>query len=211
MIIIRVCSALLLVATTSFAASWESFPLRDNGSIPVWTVAGPLPDAHTLARGTSCVACYRDYLEAAGGESGSVPGEGDPMPLDGAGALQWQTAFSEPSGLLDYIDTLGVSKETSGAAYAFCRLIATARQEVVLKVRSNDSVRIWLDDALIHDQHVNRMIDQAEDTVPVTLAEGEHRLLVKVGQASGNWAVLVRVLARDGQPVRSVRSAVRPR
>ena len=95
-------------------------------------------------------------------------------------------------------------EESAGVAYAFCRLDADDDQPVVLKIRSNDGVRVWLNDKLIHDQHVGRTIEQAEDIVATQLQQGPNRLLVKVGQSGGDWGLQLRVVAPDGQPARTV-------
>ena len=206
--IVRSWLVLLVACASAAAGSWESFALRKDGSIPVWTVAGPLPNASISSHGAQCVGYFKDYLEDAGGESKAVPSEGDQIVFGQQQTAVWKPAFSDPSGLLDYIDIFQVSNQTPGIAYAFCRLVADQPQEIQLKIRSNDSVRVWLDEVLIHDRHVGRTIDQEEDTVPVALANGDHRLLVKVGQSAGNWALLLRIVGADGRPVKAIRAAV---
>jgi hypothetical protein len=51
------------------ASAQEALPLRADGSITLWTVAGPLPNGPIMDHGKQCVGFYKDYLEKAGGES----------------------------------------------------------------------------------------------------------------------------------------------
>ncbi len=210
---VRLAVLLLLVSApvSATAAAWESFALRDNGSIPVWTVAGPLPNAAAVSHGKNCFGYYQDYLQATGGERQALPSDLDSIIVDDGKKVTWKQAFSAPSGLLDFIDSLGAAKKEAGVAYAFCRLDADDKLPVVFKVRSNDGVRIWLNGTLIHDQHVGRTIEQAEDSIAANLHKGSNRLLVKVGQSGGDWGLLLRVVTAAGQPAMTVHAAVSSR
>ena len=180
---------LLVPCTTNLLADWQSFPLRENGTIPVWTVAGPFPNGKPLAHGPGCFGYYKDYLEAVGGEGHCIPAQGDAVPYDGGKRMVWRTTFTNATGLLDYLDAFGVDRETPGAAYAFCRIDSPTARTVALKVRSNDGVRVWLNDDLIHEHHVGRTIDDGgEDRVLGRLKCGSNRLLIKVDQSGGAWA-----------------------
>ena len=63
----------LFLCTTLSAADWQSYPLRKNGTIPVWTVAGPFPNGTPLVHGPGCFGYYKDYLQTVGGEQHCVP------------------------------------------------------------------------------------------------------------------------------------------
>ena len=73
--------------------------LRDNGSIPVWTVAGPLPNAAAVSHGENCFGYYKDYLQAAGGERRAMPTDQDRIVFDHGKHVTWKQAFSDPFGL----------------------------------------------------------------------------------------------------------------
>ncbi len=187
------------LCTMLLAADWQSQPLRENGTIPVWTVAGPFPNGAPLRHGPGCFGYYKDYLETAGGEQHCTPAEGDAIGRGSEKPIVWQTTFSDAAGLLDYIDVLGVDKETPGVAYAFCRLQSPRPAEVVLSIRSNDGVRVWLNDEMVHEHHVGRSVDGGEDRVVAHLKQGNNRLLVKVDQGGGGWGQLVALTGRDGR------------
>ncbi|MCC6491110.1 MAG: hypothetical protein IT364_26720 [Candidatus Hydrogenedentes bacterium] len=191
----------LLLCSPASAGEWERIPLRDNGSIPVWMVAGPLPNAAPLSHGPGCFGYFKDYLEACGTEAGCVPSEGDAIAFAEGQQTAWHPAFTDSSGLLDFLDALGAKEGVPGVTYAFCRLTSDGAKNVTLKVRSNDGVRLWFNGALVHDHHVGRTIDDGgEDRVAVTLNEGPNTLLFKVDQSAGAWGLKVALEGADAQP-----------
>ena len=142
----RVWIVFLLAASTASAASWESFPLRDNGSVAIWSVAGPLPNVHLMGDGTRSFGYFKDWLKDAGGETAVVPVEGDRVVSGPGKTVTWKTAFSQSDGLLDFIRVLKVFRQMPGVTYAFCQLVSDDTKKVCLKVRSNDGVRVWFND-----------------------------------------------------------------
>ncbi|NUN95022.1 MAG: hypothetical protein HUU16_02510 [Candidatus Omnitrophica bacterium] len=201
-----VLSANVLLHLASPAlAGWETFPLRENGTIPVWTVVGPFPNGKPLTHGPGCFGFFEDYLKGQGGEVGCSPAEGDRIVWEQEPEKIWRTVVSEPAGLLDYIRIFRTNKETPGVAYAFCRLVSPTAREAVFKVRSNDGVRVWLNGAQVHENHVGRTIDEGgEDSVRVRLHSGVNPLLVKVDQSQGGWGQRLAVEGPDGNPIREL-------
>jgi hypothetical protein len=192
----------------SMPGSSESFLLRENGTIPVWVIAGPFPNAHITDHGQACFGYFTDYLKDRGGEAEVSPFEGDRVAAGSDQSVTWKAAFSKPSGLLDYRELLATGSEMGGVAYAFCRLDADAAKPALLKIRSNDGVRVWLNGQMVHDHHLGRSIDSGEDQVAIALQKGPNRLLVKVDQGGGDWGLLVLLRQPDGSPLPGVMSAV---
>jgi hypothetical protein len=65
-------SLALFLCASALAGEWQSFALRDNDTIPVWTVVGPFPNGNPLGHGPGCFGYYTDYLQAVGGEQRCV-------------------------------------------------------------------------------------------------------------------------------------------
>ena len=192
-----------------FAASaQEPLPLRADGSITLWTVAGPLPNAPIMDHGRQCAGFYKDYLDTLGGESGADPAEGDSIPMEQSGIVAWLRAFSDPSGLLNFNRIFDIASEAPAVVYAYCRLASDSDQTAFLKIRSNDGVRVWLNGNLVHENHIGRTIDATEDSVAVTLKQGDNRLLVKVDQSGGGWGLLLRAVGSDDKAVPGLGTAV---
>ncbi|MBL7648985.1 MAG: hypothetical protein JNK74_22640 [Candidatus Hydrogenedentes bacterium] len=123
---------LIALALVLGASAQEPLPLRADGSITLWNVAGPLPNGPIMAHGKQCVGFYKDYLEKAGGESGANPAEGDNIALDSGGEIAWRGVFSEASGLLNFNRIFEIASEAPAVAYAFCRLVSDGDQPIVL-------------------------------------------------------------------------------
>ena len=200
----RVTLFLAILTSISMAGHQETFPIRDNGTIPVWLVAGPFPNGDTSIHGRGCAGYYKDYLTSVGGEEKASPAEGDMVVLDKNSTRNWKAVFSTSEGLLDFIQILGVDRETPGVVYAFSILNSPEKQSAILNIRSNDGVKVWLNGKLVHDHHVGRTIDSAEDHVPVTLNKGNNTLLAKVDQGGGGWGLLVSVASPTGQPLKNL-------
>ncbi|MBI2422645.1 MAG: hypothetical protein HYV27_07430 [Candidatus Hydrogenedentes bacterium] len=200
-------TALFILALPA-RATRQTFPLREDGSISLWTVTGPLPDVAAPGCSAQCGGFYTDYLAASAGERGATPAEGDGFALKDGRRFVWKTVFSGPTGLLDYNEIFAVTADDPAVAYAFCWVTSDKARDVLLKIRSNDGVRVWLNQTLVHENHTGRTIDAAEDLVPVTLQPGDNRLLVKVDQTGGGWGLLLRILGVDGQAAPGVGAAV---
>ena len=76
-----------------------------------------------------------------GGEAKVVPKEGDSIFLEDGKEVEWKTAYSNTDGILDYIEIMGVDKETPAIAYAFCQIVSDKEQKVLLRIQSNDGVK----------------------------------------------------------------------
>jgi len=77
-----------------------------------------------------------------------------------------------------------VGQENS-AAYLRTTLTVTTARELELALQSDDGVRVWLNDVLVHDKKVLRGINDAIDKFLIRLVPGENRILVKVVNAGG--------------------------
>jgi hypothetical protein len=200
--IICLVSALALSALLSPAATLESFPLRENNTIAVWTVGGPLPsDPGRSGFG-------QDFLQATGGENQVVPSQGDFIVWPGFKPVQWQTAITEDNGTLNLVDTFQVIQETTGVAYAFCQLESPQPQEVLLTIRHNDGGRAWLNHKLVYDQPEPGSLEVQRKPIRVALKAGRNPLLCKVDQLGGGWGLMVMVTDLNNKAIKDVTAAV---
>ena len=203
-----ICTIILLIPIIALSAQQEEFHLRDNGTIPVWIVAGPFPNGNTMTISEGCIGYFKDYLTAMGGENNVIPTEGEKVTLDDGKQIIWKTAFSNDRGVLNYEKILGVKGLESAVTYAFCQLVAGEERKVILKIRSDDGVRVWLNQQMIHDHHVERMIESEEDQVSVILKKGNNPLLVKVDKVVGRCKLAVTVFDMKGKPVKGISTSI---
>jgi hypothetical protein len=170
------------------AASEEAPPsVLDARGIPTgWLVCGPFPNPQ-------CEGFTRDYLTSAGGEEAIIPREG--MAYESAiaenGRVVWKKWKPLPDGTVDFVEALSGRNEVVG--YAFCHIPSEDNSAATIELGSDDGVRVWINDKLVHDNHVHRGLVPGEDVVIVRLKKGLNRCLVKVDQGTGGWGFLLRV------------------
>ena len=91
------------------------------------------------------------------------------------------------------------------AAYLRNKVWSDKNQKVLMELGSDDGIKVWLNDQLVHARNVNRSLTPDEDKVKVTLKRGWNRLLLKVTQGSGEWAVCVRLRGLDGKKLKGLK------
>ncbi len=159
----------------------------DARSTPTaWLVCGPFPN-------TGCEGFTKDYLSSAGGEAAIVPKEG--LAHDSAiaedGKAVWKKRKAPENGIIDFVEAL--SGENDVVGYAFCHIPSEEDLVATIELGSDDGVRMWINDNLVHDNHEHRGLVVGEDKVIVRLKKGLNRCLVKVDQGTGGWEFHLRV------------------
>ncbi len=197
-----------LILNTTSAQSKQSFQLRADGSIKVWTMLGPFPNGKGGGHSEGCIGYYTDFLRDEGGETKAIPSQGDTVIFGSKSKRIWKTEFSDDSGFLDFLRIFRVSTSVPYAGYAFCQLNSDEEKPAVFKISSDDGVRVWLNDKMVHDNHIGRGVDEGIDTVFVKLKRGDNRLLVKVDQGNGGWGLIFHVTGKNGSPLEGVTSVV---
>ena len=198
-----------LIQETLLKLRWQTCNLRENGTIPLWTVAGRFPNIDVYHHTPACFGYFKDWLVPSGGETKAVPRPGDRVGYEENKQVEWISACSDTAGLLDYLQILKIDYQTAGVCYAYCRLLSEIDQPATLHIRSNDGVRVWLNHEMVHDHHVGRTIRSEEDQVVVNLRKGANPLLVKVDQSGGGWALVVKLTDEKNKPIQQVNEAVR--
>ncbi|MDQ1256517.1 MAG: hypothetical protein QG656_1113, partial [Candidatus Hydrogenedentes bacterium] len=97
----------------------------------------------------------------------------------------------------------------NAAAYLRTNLIAPTAQEAVLKLGSNDGVKVWLNGEVVHGNNVGRGCAPDSDTVTVKLNAGANPLVLKVTQSGGDWAACARVQKPDGSAIDGLKAEVK--
>ena len=86
-------------------------------------------------------------------------------------------------------------------AYARTRVRCDREQSARLELGSDDGVKVWLNQKLIHGNNVARALRPASDKVNIVLNPGWNQLLLKVTQHNQGWAFCARLLRPDGLPL----------
>lgn len=91
------------------------------------------------------------------------------------------------------------------AAYLLGHFHVPTAREARFEIGSDDSVRAWLNGAMVHENRVSRGFQPASDIVDVDLAEGWNSVMLRIDQGGGGWGAGLRVVNRDGTPMDDLR------
>ena len=87
------------------------------------------------------------------------------------------------------------------AAYLKTNVWVENSQTVLFEIGSDDGIKLWLNDKLVHHKNILRGHNQGEDTAEVYLSEGWNKILIKVTQDTGGWGVSLVITDLEHNPV----------
>jgi hypothetical protein len=138
--------------------------------------------------------------EASGGEvTEQMVAENGANEGDAVGDLVWTVSeISETGGnnVNDLVNEVGLGEGdvNDHSSYALITLVSASDQSGVdMRVGSDDSVKVWLNGAEVHNNPVNRGAGDFQDTFQVDLKTGNNLLLVKVSERGGGWSMFAGV------------------
>ena len=107
------------------------------------------------------------------------------------GTLNFVGGFDNVTDVVNRIG-LGTGNVDDHSAYALITLeSATAQSGVMMRVGSDDSIKVWLNGEVVHNHPVNRGSGGFQDTFQVDLQIGDNLLLVKVSEQKWDWSMFV--------------------
>ena len=86
-------------------------------------------------------------------------------------------------------------------AYAYAEVLSDAARDVVLRMSSDDGIKVWLNGEVVHNNDVDRGAAIDQDSAPARLAAGVNRILVKCSQGAGGWGFGLRITTPEGMGV----------
>lgn len=146
-----------------------------------WLVAGPFPNSSDIS-------------------SEPLPNEAQLYPLEGepAGDVVWTQV--EHLGYTAEVLPLGDlnGKDQDIANYAFTLVQTPQAQEGFLWLGYGDYAKVWLNGDVVYENIARRNFQLADQKVPISLVQGENKLLFKVGNSAGNTVLAAHVVDQDG-------------
>jgi hypothetical protein len=115
----------------------------------------------------------------------------------GDAPLRWKKIQAEPSGFMRLENRISPSER--GIVYGHVYIYSPDKRDALMMVGSDDGVRIWLNQDLIHTNPAYRGAYPDQDRVPVFLKKGWNTLLIKVLQGGGGWGYYVRFVDPEGK------------
>lgn len=106
-------------------------------------------------------------------------------------AVNWRDWTDKGGAYVDF--TKIFSPDSIGVAYALCYLHAPREFSTQLGIGSNDGVRVFLNDQLVHDHAALRKATPNSDIVKVQFDPGWNKLLIKIDQIGGGWGLYLSV------------------
>jgi hypothetical protein len=95
-------------------------------------------------------------------------------------------------------------------AYARARFECDTDQEAWLRIGSDDGIKVWLNDRLVHAVDRARPAVPDEDAVLVRLQHGTNTMLVKSAERILGWGFYLRITDPVGRPLQTLRPTQRP-
>ncbi|NQT83031.1 DUF3857 domain-containing protein [bacterium] len=106
---------------------------------------------------------------------------------------------------IDLAATLRPASKT--AAYALACLFSPERQQIALRLGSDDCAKVWVGDVLVHANRDCHPVGFDQAVAPATLKKGWNKLLLKVCQDEGAWEFRLRLTAPNGSPLTGLQLA----
>ena len=87
-------------------------------------------------------------------------------------------------------------------AYAACWVtLDSGPKDVVLRVGSNDSVKVFVNGNEVWNNKTSRVAGVDDDMIPVFLPAGTSSILLKIGQTGAGWGFFFRITEPDSERV----------
>jgi len=135
-----------------------------------WQIIGPFPNEND--KGLSTVYAPEEIVDLSKTEIGKNELE-----------VKWQPAKAESSGYVNF--TNYYDSFDNSVAYGYAVVDAPENMETVLLFGSDDGGAVWQNGKQIHYNFVRRGAAPGQDIIPVKLAKGENKFLVKVENGGG--------------------------
>ena len=120
---------------------------------------------------------------------------------DTVGDYAWQLGEIAAVGgdnINDLLNSIGMAEGdiNDHSSYALITLeSATAQSGVPMRVGSDDAIKVWLNEVVVHNKPVDRGASDFQDGFTVDLEKGDNLLLVKVSERAGAWSMFVGIKA----------------
>jgi hypothetical protein len=109
----------------------------------------------------------------------------------------WRTVQADESGYVRLSSLVQPNEQV--LVYALAYVLSPDDRAAHLLLGSDDGVRVWVNDELVHTNPAYRGAYPDQDRVPVSLKKGWNKLLVKVLQGAGGWGYYVRFADPRGE------------
>lgn len=125
--------------------------------------------------------------------------------------VEWKAMPPGPDAkrpwIMDLLQALGGNQRV---AYARHWVYSNRQQPALLELGTDDGVKVWLNDQVVHTNNTFRGLQPASDKAQVSLTEGWNRVLLKVTQLNQGWAFCARLRTPNGSHMDGLRFSAEP-
>jgi HEAT repeat protein len=165
---------------------------KSAGCILTWALSGPYFLEEDRA-GASPAEAWMDVYDTA------FPPE---QPAStGDELLDWRPLKTTNVYQPWVFDLTQLESGSDRCVYARSAVWSEQARDVRLEVGSDDAVKVWLNDQLVHEFRAVRAHEALQDHVAVCIEAGWNTLLLKVVQAGGGWGFSCALRSPDGEPL----------
>jgi hypothetical protein len=155
----------------------------DRRFVTEWRLAGPFeaPDMDSLAvvyPPEKEIAFDRTYADKGGLEA------------------RWKRGVARPDGSFDLTEVFQPNEQV--LIYGLAYVQSPDDRVTHILLGSDDGVRVWLNDELVHSNPAYRGHSADQDRIKVSLRRGWNKVLIKVLQGAGGWGFSMRFADPDG-------------
>ncbi|MBN2089714.1 alpha-mannosidase [candidate division KSB1 bacterium] len=138
-----------------------------------------------------------------------LQGEANIAPDEGVQTADKKWLIAEtPAGILDLkSDKFNFGNEV--LAYAHVYLNVQKSDKYKFWVGSDDGIAVWVNGVLVHENNLNRAIGYDQDQFSVFLAAGWNRILCKVFNNTGGFALVLRAVNLDNSEIERIKFSAR--
>lgn len=104
---------------------------------------------------------------------------------------QWKEATARDDGYINL--NLCFEPNELTVAYGLSYVSSPDDRDVDVYLGSDDGVKLWVNDQLVHRNYLIRPAGADQDTIQIGLKEGLNRILIKVEENVGGWGFYLRI------------------
>ncbi len=192
----------ILLVSSCFAISKKSsdtsavyYGVKDDQVLNKWLIAGPIPvltNKPDASNAEEQKKFFNTELLPASEICESVKNE--ELILNGE-EYEWESITSDAEGIIDF-QKIYKSADFM-AAYAYAEIMMNEDKSVVMGIGSDDGIKIWVNNELVHQNWIGRPVNKDDDLVPFPLKKGTNRILFKVQNMQYGWGFTCRVMSRE--------------
>jgi hypothetical protein len=103
----------------------------------------------------------------------------------GDAIVAWKPARANDRGFVDL--DIATGKMEWAVAYGYAEVKSEAARDVVLRIGSDDGIKVWVNGILVHWHEVGRGYRPDSDFAPARLVAGINRIFVKIDNYTAGW------------------------